>query len=212
LEDYELVFEPDTQSLGDACKGACYSTGTTRELTQRYGDLHGKINDLEAAIANTVSRKLITLLPALNKATLACAELDCILSLAEIATNHAMCRPDISSEKDMEIIEGRNLIVEQRTAAKYIPNDTLMGSLSSNSKRQADGISARVHVVTGPNASGKTCYLKQIGVISFLAHIGSFVPAKVRLMSSRKCQIIHDCFNMPYREQSSPRWTKSIQG
>jgi len=211
LEDYELVFEPDTQSLGDAYKGACYSTGTTRELTQRYGDLHEKISDLEAAIANTVSRKLIALLPMLNKAALACAELDCTMSLAEFASNHAMCRPSISSENDMEIIEGRNIIFEQRTAAKCIPNDTVMESLSSNLESKKDGDGIRIHIITGPNASGKTCYLKQIGVISFLAHIGSFVPAKVRVISCCRCFIFY-CYILLYRRQHSQRLTKSTQG
>lgn len=95
----------------------------------------------------------------------AVAELDCILSLAFAAHEHKLQRPELTKANKIVIKNGRHLLTDL-LVENFIPNDTEM--------LPEDG---RIQIVTGPNFSGKSCYAKQVALITFLAHIGSFVPA-----------------------------------
>lgn len=90
-----------------------------------------------------------------------CFELDCILSLALFAKEYDLVKPEIVEEPLIEVKQGRHLLAEQVTET-FIPNDCSLDSVT---------------VLTGPNSSGKSVFMKQVGLIVFLAHIGSFVPA-----------------------------------
>lgn len=99
----------------------------------------------------------------------AVAAADALAGLAEIAVYQNFCRPVMDSEREISIVEGRHLVVEQSLPAGFfVPNSAELGG-----KSKPDLI-----VLTGPNASGKSCYLRQIGLIQLLAQIGSFVPAE----------------------------------
>lgn len=99
----------------------------------------------------------------------AVAAADALAGLAEIAVYQNFCRPTMDSEREILIVEGRHLVVEQSLPAGFfVPNSAELGG-----KGKPDLI-----VLTGPNASGKSCYLRQIGLIQLLAQIGSFVPAE----------------------------------
>jgi DNA mismatch repair protein MutS len=99
----------------------------------------------------------------------AVAAADALAGLAEIAVYQNFCRPVMDSGREISIGEGRHLVVEQSLPAGFfVPNSAELGG-----KGNPDLI-----VLTGPNASGKSCYLRQIGLIQLLAQIGSFVPAE----------------------------------
>ena len=94
------------------------------------------------------------------------AELDVFLSLAEIASENNYKRPEILADNSLEIKDGRHPVVEQTLqAGSFIPNDT---RIDKNNL---------IHIITGPNMSGKSTYLRQVALIVLLAQIGSFVPA-----------------------------------
>lgn len=92
------------------------------------------------------------------------AEIDVCQSLASIALKRRYVKPEITDEDILEIREGRHPVVEVFIDEPFIPNDTIMGE-------------DRIFVVTGPNMSGKSTYLRQIALIVIMAQIGSFVPA-----------------------------------
>ena len=97
----------------------------------------------------------------------AIAHLDVFLSLATVAVREGYCRPTLT-EDDVLIIEaGRHPVVEKLLdgGTRYVPNDTRFDSMS------------RIHIITGPNMSGKSTYIRQVAVITLMAQIGSFVPA-----------------------------------
>jgi DNA mismatch repair protein MutS len=96
---------------------------------------------------------------------MALAELDVYTSLAEVAAQKHYCRPRFSQDRTMQIQAGRHPVVE--AFHRFIANDI---SLSSQE---------RLIILTGPNMSGKSTYLRQIALIALLAQIGSFVPAQV---------------------------------
>ena len=97
----------------------------------------------------------------------ALSELDCILSLAGSAIDMNMVRPqmvDNSGDSVINIENGRHPLQEMAMDTEFIPNDTNIDSTN------------RVNVITGPNFSGKSSYARQVGVLVYMAHIGSFLP------------------------------------
>jgi DNA mismatch repair protein MutS len=93
----------------------------------------------------------------------ALAELDALIALAEVAAKHDYTRPEVGGD-GIHIEGGRHPVVE-RTREEFVPNDTHLGE------------AARLAVVTGPNMSGKSTYMRQVALIQILAQMGSFVPA-----------------------------------
>ncbi len=97
------------------------------------------------------------------------ATLDCLVSLAQVAQENRYTLPDVNEKDSLIIEEGRHPVIEQLlpVGEQYIPNSV-----------QLDTKSQQILIITGPNMSGKSSYLRQAGLIVLLAHIGSFVPAK----------------------------------
>lgn len=95
----------------------------------------------------------------------AIAELDALCSLAEVAVRRGYRRPQIVDADVLEIDQGRHAVVEASQAG-FVPNDLLLGEESP-----------RLIVLTGPNMSGKSTYLRQTALIVLMAQIGAFVPA-----------------------------------
>jgi len=99
----------------------------------------------------------------------AIAKLDVLLSFAEVAAHQGYVRPRLEHGAGLEIVGGRHPVVEYALDGDvFIPNDTSL---------EADE-AARIVLLTGPNMAGKSTYLRQVALISLLAQIGSFVPAR----------------------------------
>lgn len=104
-------------------------------------------------------------LAALKELAQVLAELDVLANLAERAVTLQLCRPEVTLARELEIVGGRHLVVEQQ-ATKFVPND---GRLNE---------SRRLLLITGPNMGGKSTYMRQTALIVLLALVGSYVPAK----------------------------------
>ncbi|GAV72902.1 MutS_V domain-containing protein/MutS_III domain-containing protein, partial [Cephalotus follicularis] len=161
LQDFEFAF---SDADGET-KRFFYRTPKTRELDSLLGDIYHKILDMERAITRgLVSHILLFSAHVLNAVNFA-AELDCFLSLALVARQNNYVRPNLTVETKLDIQNGRH-VLQEMTVDTFIPNDT---------KIVDDG---RINIITGPNYSGKSIYVKQVALIVFLSHIGSFVPAE----------------------------------
>jgi DNA mismatch repair protein MSH5 len=148
--------------------GACYHTAATRELTARFGDALPRVLDLEASLLREVGARLAAAGGAVRAAAAAAAALDCLLSLAAAAAELRLARPALTRANVLQIRGGRHLLAEQvLDDGAFVPNDT-----------DIEESAGRVVVVTGPNGSGKSVYARQVALIAFLAHVGSFVPAE----------------------------------
>jgi len=96
------------------------------------------------------------------------AEIDALQALTTAARRHDYVRPIVDSSDAIEITEGRHPVIEAAgSGEKFTPNDTLL-----------DGEGNRLLLITGPNMSGKSTYIRQVALIAVMAQIGSFVPAK----------------------------------
>ncbi len=97
------------------------------------------------------------------------AALDAIASLAEVAATSGYCRPRITDDRQLRIEAGRHPVVEQLLVEeRFTANDIGLGSTGDPD----------LVVLTGPNASGKSCYLRQTGLLQLMAQIGSWIPAR----------------------------------
>ncbi len=95
-------------------------------------------------------------------------ELDALCSLAAAAAKNGYCRPEVDESGVIEIHDGRHPVVERvLKSALFVPNDTYMGQQEN-----------RVSIITGPNMAGKSTYMRQVALITLMAQIGSFVPAR----------------------------------
>lgn len=93
------------------------------------------------------------------------AQLDCLIALSIAAEDLRLCRPCLSTDGETIIDNGRHLLQEM-CVDTFIPNNT-----------ECHVQAGLIKVLTGPNYSGKSVYIKQVGLITLMAHIGSFVPA-----------------------------------
>lgn len=105
-------------------------------------------------------------LRALQVSAAAIAELDVLVCLAERAETLSLTRPELTDQDELEIIQGRHLVVEALTSQPFVANDTCLTQES------------RMQIITGPNMGGKSTYMRQVALIVLLGHIGSYVPAQ----------------------------------
>ncbi|MFL0748487.1 MAG: DNA mismatch repair protein MutS, partial [Prochlorococcus sp.] len=104
---------------------------------------------------------------AIRKAARALAGLDALAGLAEVAATNGYCCPEITTSRELQLKSCRHPVVEQLLVeSSFTPNDVQLGDATD------------LVILTGPNASGKSCYLRQIGLVQLLAQVGSWVPTE----------------------------------
>lgn len=153
-----------------------------RYVTEELAALEAKVLDAQtlalerehelfSALRKTVSdagERLVRLGDAL-----AC--LDVLAGLAEVAEAHDYVRPELVPEPELDIVEGRHPVVERMLGVgRFVPNDTRLAA----ARTSASASTPRLWVITGPNMGGKSTVMRQVALITILAHVGSFVPAK----------------------------------
>ncbi|XP_039261578.2 mutS protein homolog 5-like [Styela clava] len=148
---------------GDTCY---YKTDKTRELDADPGDILEEIGDQETTIMHQMQNTILERTHILLDICQYVAELDCLISFAIVAKELNYVRPNLTTDNYIDVKGGRHPL-QECAVSLFVPNDIMMGN--------HDG---RIKVITGPNACGKSIYLKQTGLIVFMAHIGSFIPAE----------------------------------
>jgi DNA mismatch repair protein MutS len=111
------------------------------------------------------------------------ADLDALASLAEVAAIGGWCRPELVEGRELRIEAGRHPVVEQLLVEEtFTANDLALGGIdvapASDTHPASTPPAPDLLVLTGPNASGKSCYLRQTGLLQLLAQIGSWIPAR----------------------------------
>ena len=157
-DDFDFVFVQDDDAF--------FKNSDMNQLDEEIGDLDAFIKDTEALIVSDLEEDILECESELRSTFSALADLDCILSLAGCAADLNFVKPEIISDTRgvIDIENGRHPLQELIVNDEFIPNDTAMDETN------------RVLVVTGPNFSGKSCYARQVGVLVYLAHVGSYLP------------------------------------
>ncbi|MEH2318761.1 DNA mismatch repair protein MutS [Nostoc sp.] len=151
-----------------------YITPDLKEREARILTARDDLNQLEYEIFTALRQEVAQEAEVIRNLSRAVAAADVLCGLAELAVHQGYCRPEMLSGREINIVDGRHPVVEQSLPAGFfVPNSTQLGSSEEEISPLPDLI-----ILTGPNASGKSCYLRQVGLIQLMAQIGSFVPAK----------------------------------
>lgn len=186
-DPWEKMFSTDAN--------AYYKSNLMTQLDQQFGDVYAHVCDKEIEIVQQLGERVLEYEVLLNTVSDVAGELDCFVALAKGALQYNLTRPNITKQNVLKVRGGRHLL-QELTVPSFIPNDTfivggsgvdnyhssLEPSSEQNGSRQSPAASQpkgpNVVLMTGPNYSGKSVYLKQVAMITYLAHIGCLVPAE----------------------------------
>ncbi len=169
-----------------------YITPELKEREARILTARDDLNKLEYEIFAALRDEVGLHAEVIRNISRAVAAADVLCGLAELAVYQGYCRPEMLSGREVMIVDGRHPVVEQSLPAGFfVPNSTQLGQESlatdqepiTNDNGQMTNDSPDLIILTGPNASGKSCYLRQVGLIQLMAQVGSFVPAKSARLS-----------------------------
>ncbi len=144
-----------------------YITPELKEYESLILNAEDRIHEIEARLFKDLLGDVARHAEGLLRTARALAFMDAFVSLAEVAARERYTRPTLTTDDVLIIHEGRHPVVEKLLKEeRYIPNDVTF-----------DG-DQRLHIITGPNMSGKSTYIRQVALITLMAQIGSFVPAE----------------------------------
>ncbi len=126
-----------------------------------------KIINLEYDLFCKIKEEVKKYLISLKNVSFIISEIDAITSLAVVSDDYKLVRPTLNNDHIIEIIEGRHPVVERVSKNSYVSNDCIMNK------------DINTLLITGPNMSGKSTYMRQLAIIVIMAQMGSFVPAKI---------------------------------
>lgn len=165
LDEAKNIFQnwPDYNLVLCSSNSYYYNTPYCQTLNNQHGGLFNKIKELEDKIVANLLKFIDSVMMDIQAVINLCAQVDYLMAFAIVSGENNYVRPVLTREKVVDIKEGRHVLLEIKDA--FVANDVTVnqGNL--------------VNLITAPNSTGKSVYLKQIGSIAYLAHIGCFVPA-----------------------------------
>ena len=144
-----------------------FITPELKEYESKVLHAEDRIKDLEYKLYNELRKEVAKYTTSMQEVAHKLAELDVLASLAYVARKYNYVRPEFHEADRIEIVGGRHPVVEhQLKEGEFVPNDLIFDEWH------------RILIVTGPNMSGKSTYLRQVALILIMAQMGSFVPAE----------------------------------
>jgi DNA mismatch repair protein MutS len=144
-----------------------YITPEMKEYETLVLNAEDRIHEIEVRLFREVCESLGRMAGELLGAARALARLDVVTALAEVAALNGYLRPEVVDEDALDVREGRHPVVEQGLSGeRFVPNDVTFAA------------GERIRLITGPNMSGKSTYLRQAALIALMAQMGSYVPAR----------------------------------
>jgi len=148
--------------------GERFITQELKELEHEILTADQRVVGLEYELFTALREEISAAASRIQQTAAVVAEADALASFASVAVRNNYCRPEVDESGVIEIREGRHPVVEKMLKdSLFVPNDTFMGEKND-----------RVAIITGPNMAGKSTYMRQVALITLMAQMGSFVPAK----------------------------------
>lgn len=143
-----------------------FITPELKEYEDKILNAEERIVQIETELFTDLRERIIKHIAAIQKSAQLVAQLDVLCSFAMTALAYGYCRPTMVDDGTLVLTESRHPVIEQ-FQKNYVPNDVLLNHTD-----------AEFVLLTGPNMSGKSSYLRQVALITLMAHMGSFVPAE----------------------------------
>lgn len=144
-----------------------FITEELKEIEKRVLTAKDRIVQVEYELFDKIRKMTAAQVKRFQKTACALAKLDVLCSYALVSSENHYCRPLVNGEGAISIKSGRHPVVEQVIKTPFVSNDTLL-NMSDD----------RCAIITGPNMAGKSTYMRQVALITLMAQIGCFVPAK----------------------------------
>lgn len=158
---------PDTYIRRQTLKGVeRYITPELKSFEDKVLSSSERALAREKALYDELFDKLTDLIAPLQTTAAALSELDVLNNFAQCANELDFCEPELSDKPGIDIEDGRHPVVEQVLEEPFIPNSVAMDD------------NTRLLIITGPNMGGKSTFMRQTAIITLLAHVGSYVPAR----------------------------------
>ncbi len=145
-----------------------FITEELKEIEKRVLTAKDRIVQVEYEIFDNIRKKVAAEVIRVQKTACAIADLDAVTSLAFVSAENHYCRPLVNNSGKISIKSGRHPVVEQVIDIPFVANDTFL-----------DMQDCRCAIITGPNMTGKSTYMRQTALITLMAQIGCFVPAEI---------------------------------
>lgn len=158
---------PEYRRTQSVSSGERFTSDALTEIGERVLLAQAKGRETEAGCWERFLSDLEAHIPELHLLARAVGELDALATFAHLAILHRLVRPEIDDGPTILIRDGRHPVLERTLGERFVPNDTEL-SLEDH----------RLLVLTGPNMSGKSTYMRQVGLLVLLAHAGAFLPVK----------------------------------
>ncbi len=149
------------------------TTNSERYITQELKTFENealgardKAVSLEQQLFEQIRQALLPHVAAFQELAYGIARVDVLSSLAALAEERRYCRPTITTDRVLEIIDGRHPVLDQQLGSEFVANDVRFAAADS------------LQLITGPNMAGKSTFIRQVALIALLAQVGSYVPAK----------------------------------
>jgi DNA mismatch repair protein MutS len=143
-----------------------FITPALKEFEEKILTAEEKILDIEKRLLEEIHKAILDNSFALHIACTKLATLDGLYSLGILSLKHGYVAPQITEDEEINIKDGRHPVVEQCIAEPFIPNDTFLDCSENH-----------LIILTGPNMSGKSTYIRQTAILVIMAQMGSFIPA-----------------------------------
>jgi len=143
-----------------------YITEELKKFEEQVLRSHEDALILEEEIFNALKEQLLQNAEIMQQIATTLSTIDCLYSLSCVAVNNNYVMPKITTNKEINIVAGRHPVIEKINKTDFISNDCILN----------DGTQKTI-ILTGPNMAGKSTYMRQVALITYMAHIGSFVPA-----------------------------------
>ncbi|MBI3913580.1 MAG: DNA mismatch repair protein MutS [Chloroflexi bacterium] len=144
-----------------------YITPELKEYESLILNAEERLTELETTLFKEICAQIAGAARRLLATARALAEIDVYATLAEVAMRYRYARPELNDDDELHIVAGRHPVVELALRDDpFVPNDVTLSA------------GELIHIITGPNMSGKSTFLRQTALIALMAQIGSFVPAE----------------------------------
>ena len=167
-KNYVNLVPEDYVPKQEVTSGNRYITSELKEYEAKILNAKEQISDLEYKLFCEIREKVHEEIAKILANAEKISELDCLTTFAEVSRNNAYIRPVVNNSYNLDIKNGRHPVVEKMLLDQpFIPNDTKLNNKSD-----------QLLIITGPNMSGKSTYIRQVALITLMAQIGCFVPAE----------------------------------